>query len=458
MSVRHAFTSEIGDPSTPDLLRPSSWNADHAVDVFAPSGLTGATDIARFVGGTVSGAPVTGTFAAGDYVVAQDGKIYICTADGSPGTWSQVGGSEDVVQGAAGAGSVRIPGLMVADRAGGSAWDDEFDAFTGWTTLGTLTTLNVTDVPSILHMAVTDGSAINGIYKEAPPAPFTVTAKISAKLFEANHHSAGLMLLDASPGRLFNFYQNYNTGYGNLQGGDVDQWSNRTSRGSYTDINFRQCQYLRMIVASNGLVTCQASDRGLVWATLSTNYFTGVSPVNVGLMIWRYYASPMEAYFDWIRFTGLGSYGAAIPAMTSATTPSGTASASSSYGLTPAWNAFETSYSNGGGGWITNGTSTGWLRYQFPTAITVVAYSIRPWWVDNYPGRTPKTWTFEGSDDGSSWTTLDTQTNWASANAYDNVYFTISSPGSYAYYQLNVSANNGDGYMGVGNFQVYVTR
>lgn len=56
----------------------------------APSGLTGATAAIRFVGGTTSGAPTTGTFAVGDIVFAQDGHIHQCTAAGSPGTWRQI--------------------------------------------------------------------------------------------------------------------------------------------------------------------------------------------------------------------------------------------------------------------------------------------------------------------------------------------------------------------------------
>src|SRR5580765_6713366 len=59
---------------------------------FAPVGLTGATAATRYVGGTASVAPTTGTFATGDYVITQAGSLYICTAGGSPGTWVQVSG------------------------------------------------------------------------------------------------------------------------------------------------------------------------------------------------------------------------------------------------------------------------------------------------------------------------------------------------------------------------------
>jgi len=53
---------------------------------FAPT-ITGATGVTRYVGGTATGAPTTGTFAVGDFVIARDGAIWICTTAGTPGTW-----------------------------------------------------------------------------------------------------------------------------------------------------------------------------------------------------------------------------------------------------------------------------------------------------------------------------------------------------------------------------------
>jgi len=51
------------------------------------SGLTGATAGTRYVGGTTSGAPVTGTFLVGDFVVDRTGKVWVCVTAGSPGVW-----------------------------------------------------------------------------------------------------------------------------------------------------------------------------------------------------------------------------------------------------------------------------------------------------------------------------------------------------------------------------------
>lgn len=55
------------------------------------SALTGATQASRYVGSTTSGAPASGTFAVGDYIVARDGHMFVCTAAGTPGTWADVG-------------------------------------------------------------------------------------------------------------------------------------------------------------------------------------------------------------------------------------------------------------------------------------------------------------------------------------------------------------------------------
>jgi hypothetical protein len=54
------------------------------------SGLTGATAASRYVGATTSGAPTSGTFNTGDFVIAQTGVIFICTTAGSPGSWSKL--------------------------------------------------------------------------------------------------------------------------------------------------------------------------------------------------------------------------------------------------------------------------------------------------------------------------------------------------------------------------------
>lgn len=62
-----------------------------------PLGLDGAVSATRYVGATASVAPVSGTFAAGDFITTLDGKVFICTTAGTPGTWTQVGGGGSAV-------------------------------------------------------------------------------------------------------------------------------------------------------------------------------------------------------------------------------------------------------------------------------------------------------------------------------------------------------------------------
>jgi hypothetical protein len=59
--------------------------------VWATSGITGATAANRHVGGTTGGAPTSGTFAKGDYIVDQNGIMWICVTAGTPGTWNYIG-------------------------------------------------------------------------------------------------------------------------------------------------------------------------------------------------------------------------------------------------------------------------------------------------------------------------------------------------------------------------------
>jgi hypothetical protein len=55
-------------------------------------GLTGSTSPSRYVGATASGAPTTGAHLAGDWAWALDAHIWLCTAPGTPGTWTDVTG------------------------------------------------------------------------------------------------------------------------------------------------------------------------------------------------------------------------------------------------------------------------------------------------------------------------------------------------------------------------------
>ncbi len=235
------------------------------------------------------------------------------------GTWGTGGGGgSDLVQVASGAGSVRIPGIDVQDRvpASPNAKDDEFDALSGWTTLGTLDVSNVTDFASHLHLKRTSSAAnVDGIYKTAPSMPFTVTAKISAANLNngaAGHRSVGILLADSTPTALalveFNFASggNYNI--------SIRKWTNRTTfSSSLNDISIFPNSmalppipfYIRAIVTSSTSLTNNWSLDGKLWTPAAT-VNPGISFANVGLSV----SCPVdgsgntvEGLFDWIRFS-----------------------------------------------------------------------------------------------------------------------------------------------------------
>lgn len=55
--------------------------------------------------------------------------------------------------------------------------------------------------------------------------------------------------------------------------------------------------------------------------------------------------------------------------------------------------------------------------------------------------QSPSTWTFQGSNDGSTWTTLDTQTNVQWTNPQQIQNFVIGNMLAWRYYRINISAN-----------------
>ncbi len=80
-------------PLTFSQLNPSSFTGEVTATDYKASGLTGATAASRYVGGTTSGPPTSGTFAVGDFAIDQTGREWICIAAGTPGTWKSSAGA-----------------------------------------------------------------------------------------------------------------------------------------------------------------------------------------------------------------------------------------------------------------------------------------------------------------------------------------------------------------------------
>lgn len=94
--------------------------------------------------------------------------------------------------------------------------------------------------------------------------------------------------------------------------------------------------------------------------------------------------------------------------------------------------------------WFNNDAgSTGWLQYDFGSGVTrtITRYSVAS--AMDVPERDPRDWEFEGSNNGSTWTTLDTQSNQTFTTRFEMKTFQVARPTAYRYYRLNITANNG---------------
>lgn len=134
----------------------------------------------------------------------------------------------------------------------------------------------------------------------------------------------------------------------------------------------------------------------------------------------------------------------AIPKMTSYTVSSGIVSASSESNKTtrPAWLAFD--HADNTGGWASL-TKIDWLAYEFSEPIIIGEYSIDSGTISAY--YVPKTWTFEGSNDGTNWDILDTRISETSWTEQEIRYYEITNPASYKKYRINITDTNGGSYI-----------
>jgi hypothetical protein len=84
-----------------------------------------------------------------------------------------------------------------------------------------------------------------------------------------------------------------------------------------------------------------------------------------------------------------------------------------------------------------------WVQFEVARSATVNQYSITA--ANDFPERDPKSWNLQGSDDGSTWTTLDAQSNQTFAARFLTKTYSLTNTTPYLYYRLNITENNGGG-------------
>ena len=87
---------------------------------------------------------------------------------------------------------------------------------------------------------------------------------------------------------------------------------------------------------------------------------------------------------------------------------------------------------------ISNRTAL-WTQYKSSVPAIVVAYTITS--ANDVPTRDPKNWNLQGSNNGSSWVTIDARSNETFATRFLKKTYTFTNTTSYLYYRLNITAN-----------------
>ena len=142
-----------------------------------------------------------------------------------------------------------------------------------------------------------------------------------------------------------------------------------------------------------------------------------------------------------------------IPTMTSNTAPSGVASADNELtGDYAAWKAMDDTNADALS-WYATGGFPHWVQYQFTSAKVIRRYTITSRNIGEASMSHPIAWTFQGSNNGSDWTTLDTQTSQDFAQAEKKTY-SFSNPNSYTYYRVTFSSGSHASDVAVGELEM----
>ncbi len=150
------------------------------------------------------------------------------------------------------------------------------------------------------------------------------------------------------------------------------------------------------------------------------------------------------------REDGIRSMENLIPQMLAASQDGYIASAESQYNNDhAALYAFD---GNSNTRWASGGGAPSWIQIQFPTEVVCNAYQITSR-NDGYYNQAPREFRLEGSNDGTTWITLDTQTGIV-FNQNETKLFDFINERAYSYYRIYVTANNGGDYVAISKFEL----
>ncbi|NBE98356.1 glycoside hydrolase domain-containing protein, partial [Nonomuraea sp. K271] len=90
--------------------------------------------------------------------------------------------------------------------------------------------------------------------------------------------------------------------------------------------------------------------------------------------------------------------------------------------------------------WLVD-SGTGWAQYELSEPVAVVHYALTS--ADDAPERDPRDWQLQGSQDGQTWTTLDTRTGETFSARHQRKEYRFTNTTAYSHYRLNVTRVGG---------------
>ena len=158
--------------------------------------------------------------------------------------------------------------------------------------------------------------------------------------------------------------------------------------------------------------------------------------------------------WDTLNSEGIAS-GSGLPTLLKVNPNNLTATASSEYDLNHT--AYFTLDGDVDSKWLAMDTSSGWIKVELQESKIVKMYTVQAW-SNTSTGHTraPKDWTFEGSNDDVNWDILDVRIGetWQPSEK-KNFKIDNDKLSGYKYYRLNISNNNGNSDLSVGEWELY---
>lgn len=144
-----------------------------------------------------------------------------------------------------------------------------------------------------------------------------------------------------------------------------------------------------------------------------------------------------------------------VPVMTGNSNGTITLTSSPVY-ISPNYDAFKAFDGNqvGDNRWLSDGNLPAWLKVDFSEPKVISRYTVRT--IDaTDASQSPKTWTFQGSNDNSSWITLDTRTEVPGWSKAEKRSYDFNNNTAYRYYRIYISATFGAGHATISEMELF---